>query len=127
MDIKWYVPSIGTPMVTLARYGITLNKAAAEEMQNPAYIRFGYAKNEKMIVIQPLENEQPEAIEFIEKMRKDYVRINRKDLVRFITRYFNLNLEKAIRIPAYWSDDFSALVVDLNQAEVDDGDEDESK
>lgn len=122
MKIDWYTPSLGTPIVTIASYGITFNRSAIKELQEAPYVRFGYAKNEKMIVIQPLEEEEG-GVSFAEKKRDRYIRINNKDLIRFITRYFDLKLDKAIRIPAYWNDDLAALIVDLNKAEIDNDDD----
>lgn len=127
MKIDWYKPSLGTPIVTIASYGITFNKSAIYELQEAPYIRFGYVKEQKLIVIQPLQNEQEEAMSFAERKRDNYIRMNNKDLIRFITRYFDMNLDKAIRIPTFWDEEIEALIVDLNKAEMESDDqEDES-
>lgn len=119
MDIKWYQPSLGVPTVTIASYGISFNKAAIAELNDSPYIRLGYVKKERLIVVQALDEKQEEALTFSERKRDGYIRINNKDLVKFITRYFDINLERAIRIDAFWDDELNVLIIDLNKAETD--------
>jgi hypothetical protein len=69
-------------------------------------------------MVQPLEENQAGAVPFAEKRRDEYVRIQSRDFVRFITRHFDINLEKSFRIPAYWDEVYEILVIGLQKAEV---------
>lgn len=118
MQISWYDPSVGTPTVTVASYGLTFNEAATNELRNAPYVRLGYVKDKNWIVVQPLEENQVAALAFFERKRDKYVRLQSRDFMRFITRHYDLNLEKSVRIPAYWDEENNVLVVDLQKAEV---------
>lgn len=124
MEISWYDPSVGTPIVTVASYGLTFNEGAINELKNPKYVRLGYVKEENCIVVQPLENNETGAIAFAEKRRDKYIRIQNRDFIRFVTRHFDMNLEKSVRIPVYWDVNNGFLIVDIQKAEI--GFEDET-
>ncbi|MDQ0191262.1 hypothetical protein JI721_12110 [Alicyclobacillus cycloheptanicus] len=125
MNIDWYNPSVGTPIVTIASYGLTFNKAAISELKDPPYIRVGYVRDRNFIVVQPVQTDEPDSMLFSERKRNDYIRVNSKDFIKFIARYCDLQLDKSVRIPAYWDDESSVLVVDLNKADMDSEEEDE--
>lgn len=126
MKIDWYSPSVGTPIVTIASYGLTFNKAAINELGDTPFIRLGYVRDRNFIVVQPVPTEEPDAIAFAERRRNDYIRVNSKDFIKFISRYCDLQLEKSIRIPAYWDDELGLLVVDLNKADADSEENDDA-
>ncbi len=127
--IEWYSPSLGTPIVSLAEYGITFNKAAIAALNNASYIRIGFDRVRKLIVVQGLmesENQSgQDLIPFIERERNGFIRINNRDFVRFILRYCpEIKLDKAKRFLGRVEGEF--FVVDLNTpADSDDPDIDE--
>lgn len=118
MEISWYDPSVGTPIVTVATYGLTFNEGAINELKNPNYVRLGYVKEENCIVVQPLKEKETGAISFAEKRRNKYIRIQNRDFIRFVTRHFDVDLEKSVRIPVYWDENNGVLLVDLQKAEI---------
>lgn len=119
LEISWYNPNVGTPIVTVAVYGLTFNEAAINEINNPPFVRIGYVKDKRWIVIQPLQSEEEDAFSFNSKKRDRYIRVQSRDFIRFVILHHELNLERAVRIPALWSSDLGMLVVDLTKAEVD--------
>ncbi|MCI1859852.1 MAG: hypothetical protein LKI80_17165 [Sporolactobacillus sp.] len=117
MDIKveWYSPNVGTPIVTLAEYGIVFNKAAIISLNSPYAIKLGFDKENKYIVVAGVSEEEfsEDAIAFMSKEKNGYIRINNKDFIRFVLRYCpEIKLDKARRFLSIKEDDF--LVVDLN-------------
>jgi hypothetical protein len=41
VKIYWYDPSVGTPIGTIASYGLTFNEAAIDELKNANYMKLG--------------------------------------------------------------------------------------
>lgn len=118
-DFKWFSPKLGTPIVSVAEYGITFNKAAAEEMGNPERIQLGFNTEMKLIGVKPLkeydEELEKESFSFAEKERKGFIRINNKDFIRFISRYCpEINFSKAVRCLATMDEEQNVLIVDLS-------------
>lgn len=117
-NFKWYKPSVGTPIVSVADYGITFNKAAAEEMGNPERIQIGFDENLKLIGVKPVHNadeEDKDSLPFAGRERNGFTRVNSKDFIRFITRFCpELKFDRAIRCLARWDEQSRILIVDLN-------------
>ncbi|MEW6573751.1 MAG: hypothetical protein AB1374_08985 [Bacillota bacterium] len=115
-EIEWYNPEVGTPIVSLAEYGLVFNKAASELLGNPNKIKLGFDKKNLIIAVASADNDDSSALQFYGKERKGFTRINCKDFVRFITRYFpDINLVKAIRFLARMDKEEGILVVDLKK------------
>lgn len=113
--VEWFSPSLGTPIVSLAEYGITFNRAAITALNNAYAVRIGFDRENKFIIVQSVERENagPDIIVFGEKERKGFVRINNKDLVRFVLRCCpEIKLDKAVRFLGRVEGDL--FVVDLN-------------
>lgn len=116
MAIEWFNPSLGTPTVTIAEYGVGFNKAAIEALGNPKKIKMGFDKEDKVVVVIPTQEDDASAITFASKERNGYIRISSKDFARFILRYLpDLKLNKAIRCLARIDDGSGALHADLKQ------------
>lgn len=116
-NFKWYRPSIGTPIVSLAEYGITFNRAAAEEMSLPEKIQLGFDEDLKIIGVRPIHNWQEDdkdLLQFAGKERVGFTRINNKDFIRFISRFCpEMKFERASRYLAKWDENLGVLIVDL--------------
>jgi hypothetical protein len=118
MTIEWFDPKIGVPIITIAEYGVTFNKAAIEAMGNPERVKLGFDKQYKKMCIMPVEDEDERAFAFADKERDGYVRINNKDFVRFVLRYFpELTLDKSIRCVAIWDAEKRLLFADVANIE----------
>ncbi|MGG0939853.1 hypothetical protein ABHN11_28000 [Brevibacillus centrosporus] len=114
-NVEWFSPSIGTPIISLAEYGIVFNKAAITVLNNAHSIRIGFDRDQKLIIVQGLKEEQSsdDTIAFAERERNGFIRINNKDFVRFILRYCpEIKLDRAKRFLGRVEGEF--LVVDLN-------------
>ncbi|WP_237718784.1 hypothetical protein, partial [Alkalibacillus haloalkaliphilus] len=99
-NVEWYSPNLGTPIVSIAEYGIVFNKASIVALGSPYAIKLGFDKEKKCIVVLGVnESEYTEdAIVFKDKEKSGFIRINNKDFIRFILRYCpELRLDKAKR------------------------------
>jgi hypothetical protein len=120
--ILWFDPEIGTPMVSMAEYGLTFNRAAVEVLGKPWKIMLGFDKANKNIVVKPIrrEHEDPEVpsrgLAFAERERDGYIRISSKDFVRFVARFCpELNLSRTVRYLAVWDEDIDLMTIDMNR------------
>ncbi|MDI6711020.1 MAG: hypothetical protein QME76_10145 [Bacillota bacterium] len=132
--IEWYVPSLGTPTVALAEYGLNLNLGAYSALGEPPGVRLGLDRTQKYILIQPLMGTENEIKKdgLPVRVRAGNIRVNGRDFVRFVQRYFPelRPSSRAVRYLAWWSDEDGFLVVDLNQpveSGRQDGDDDENE
>ena len=118
MDIKWYAPSARPSLVTIASYGITVNKEANELLGNPPYVKFGFIEKNNVLVIKPFLSDEDDAIKVVESTQSDQRRVNKKDLINNIKQVFQIDLERAIRVPCDWSQKYEALFLNLNNGEL---------
>lgn len=121
-SILWYNPDVGTPMISMAEYGLTFNRAAVEALGRPRKVRLGFDNVGKRIVVQPIhsvaddDETGPQGLPFAERQRAGYVRISSKDFIRFVARYCkDLDLSKTVRYAAIWDDEEGMLEVDLSR------------
>ncbi|RJX18314.1 MAG: hypothetical protein C4575_10855 [Desulforudis sp.] len=120
MNIEWYIPSLGTPIVAVAEYGLNLNQAAYTELGEPTGIRLGFDRIGKKVIIKPLKGteqdlERENGLPI--RARVGNIRVNARDFVRFIRRYYP-DLQpssRATRYLALWDEENGYLVVDLQQ------------
>lgn len=118
INFKWYKPSIGTPIISIAEYGITFNKAAAEEMNNPPRIQLGFDEFNLLIGVKPVhiveEDSDKTSLIFAERERNGFIRVNNKDFIRFISRYCpDIKFDRAVRCLGKWDEDLQVLIIDL--------------
>lgn len=114
-NVEWFSPNLGTPIVSLAEYGIVFNKASIVAIGSPHSIKLGFDRENKYIVVVGVTESEAtdESIIFGSKERNGYIRINNKDFVRFVLRYCpEIKLEKAKRFLSRKEGEF--LIVDLN-------------
>lgn len=118
-DFEYFNPNLGSITVSIAEYGLTFSRAAVEVLGKPEFVLLAFDKNKKVIGIIPVSNETQNKIEFISKQKNGYVRINTKDFIRFLMRYFpdnpNMFSSKSIRYLTYFDDEANALIVDLTK------------
>ncbi len=120
--VLWFNPEIGTPMISMAEYGVTFNRAAVEILGRPWKIMLGFDRTNKHILVKPISMEckdpevQSKGLPFAERERDGYVRISSKDFVRFVARYCpELNLSKTVRYLAIWDEGSGLMEVDINR------------
>ncbi|WP_419954758.1 hypothetical protein ACN6MT_03085 [Neobacillus niacini] len=114
-NVEWYQPTLGTPIVSLAEYGVVFNKAAIYALNNSHSIRIGFDRERRCIIVQgvSITEATDDTILFAEKERNGFIRINNKDFIRFILRYCpEIKLEKAKRFLSRLEGQY--LIVDLN-------------
>ena len=117
-EFEWFDPQIGTPMVSVAGYGLTFNRAAVELLSRPAKVALGFSKTRKAIAVKPLADEEDDVgahgLEFNRRERNGYVRISSKDFVRFVARYCpDVDFSRTVRYLAYWDEKAGVMLVDL--------------
>lgn len=131
-DFEWFDPQIGTPMVSVAGYGLTFNKAAVELLSRPAKVALGFSKTRKAIAVKPVADEDDDigthGIEFNRRERNGYVRISSKDFIRFVARYCpDVDFSRTVRYLAYWDEKARAMLVDLEHPVDTNGDDEQAK
>ncbi|NLD46584.1 MAG: hypothetical protein GX660_05220 [Clostridiaceae bacterium] len=129
-EFEFFNPTLGPLSVSIAQYGLTFSRAAVEQLGKPEYIKLGFDKNNLIVGVAAAEKEDTQAIPFMAKEKNGYVRINSKDFIRFLMRYFPEDYEqrfseKSIRYLTYWDESFKMLIVDL-KVRLDKNDEAES-
>lgn len=116
-NFRWYKPGIGTPIVSIADYGITFNKAATEEMGNPQRIQIGFDEHQKIIGVRPIYiyEDDKDSLPFAGRERNGFTRVNSKDFIRFIARYCpEIKFDRAVRCLSRWDENAGILLIDLN-------------
>lgn len=118
-EFDFFDPSLGSVTVSVAEYGLTFSRAAVEVLGRPNYIMLAYDKNKCVIGVVPVEKSETRKIEFISKVKNGYVRINTKDFIRFLMKYYPDDAQmfgsKATRYFSYWDENNKALIVDLKR------------
>jgi len=117
MKYKWYSPTTGAPIVSLAEYGITFNIGAIEIMGKPDYVMLGYDEEENLIGVKPCNENEKNRIEFYKKIRNKYIRLANKDFIRFLKSNINKDIKieaKAKRYVAKWDKVEKILYINLN-------------
>jgi hypothetical protein len=105
--------------VSIAEYGLTFSKAAVEVMGRPQYVMLAYDKTKRIVGVMPVSENESKKIEFISKIKNGYVRINTKDFVRFLMKFYPDNPQmfgsKATRYFSYWDEEQGMLIIDLKR------------
>lgn len=117
-EYEVFDPRKAVIIVSMANYGLTFSQAAVETLGNPGHIILGFDKRNLVIVVKPVDESEARRIPFIEKKKNGCVRINSKEFVRMLTKYFpdeKKITSKAIRYLSYWRRDLAALIIDLKQ------------
>lgn len=114
VDIIWFQPSRGANIVTVTEQGLSFNKAAAESMGMPQYVRLGFMPAARCVVVQPVER-QDDAFPFASRLRGGAVKVNSRDFVRELRSHFKLDLTAARRYLARWDAERGVLIVDLSE------------
>jgi len=114
MHVIWFQPSRGASVVTITEHGLSFNKAAAESLGMPQYVRLGFVPEERYVVVQPTDR-QDDAFPFASRLRAGSVKVNSRDFVRQLRSYVKLDLTVARRYLARWDAEDGVLIVDLNE------------
>lgn len=127
-EFEWYDPNLGAPIVSLAEYGLTFNRAAVEMLSKAAKVMLGFDRRHKVIAVKPISEHDAEnadrAIDFANRERNGYVRISSRDFIRFVARYCpEIDVKHTVRYPAIWDETNAAMLIDLNRPIATMGDE----
>lgn len=114
MDVVWYQPSRGACIVSITKQGLGFNKAAAEAMGMPEYIKLGYVPEQKYIVAKPVDGPE-EAFRFAPRLRAGWIKVNNRGFVREVLGNLKIDLDRARRYLARWDAGEGVLVIDLNE------------
>ncbi len=115
-DFEWYNPSIGTPMISLAGYGITFSRSAVNTMRTPAYVKLGFDKQRKLVGIMVCGKEDKNKFEFANREKNNNVRINSRDFIRLISSYMPdliPNDNTTVRFTGVWDEKEGIMTIDL--------------
>jgi hypothetical protein len=118
IEYEIFDPRKAAIIVSVANYGLTFSQAAVEILGQPNHIILGFDKKNLAIVVKPVDESETRKIPFIEKKKNGCVRINSKEFVRSLTKYFPEDRKftsRAIRYLSYWRRDIGVLVIDLKQ------------
>lgn len=118
MAFEWYNPSTGSPIVSLAKYGLTFSAGAIELLGEAEYIMLGFDAENRIVAVKPCSENEERKLEFAKRIRNGNVRINSKDFIRFIESKmpddFRVN-DTATKYVAKWNKEQQALCVYLDQ------------
>lgn len=116
MEIIWFDPNIGTPIVSVANYGITFSKSAVLTMGRPKYVKLGFDPNTKSIAAMVCGEGDDLKIPFIEKERNGYVRVNSKDFIRSVASKIDYQFDSnAIRFVGDWNEESKMMIINLSK------------
>lgn len=115
MRVIWYQPSRGASIVTITEQGLSFNKAAAESLGMPQYVRLGFVPEERYVVVQPTDSPE-DAFPFASRLRAGSVKVNNRDFIRQLRSYVKLDFSVTRRCLARWNADEGVLIVDLNES-----------
>ncbi|MGE5553229.1 MAG: hypothetical protein ACM3XZ_04820 [Betaproteobacteria bacterium] len=113
-EIEWFDPSLGAPIVSVAGYGLTFNKAAVEILRGAPKVMLGFDRQRQRIVVKPVPEDEEKGFCFTP--RQGYVRIASRDFVRFVARYCScIRPDVTTRFLAVWNDESSLMEIDLTK------------
>lgn len=127
MNFEWFDSSIGTPIISIASYGLTFSRGAVQKMGTPEYVMLGFDKNSEIVGIQVCDGNEKRKVEFASKERGGNVRINSKSFIRFIFSYIdneNLIQNRATRFIGKWDSEQKLMTIDLKKPLDTDDEED---
>lgn len=127
--IQWFDPSLGTPVVTVSKTGLTFNPAAVALLDSPAFVEVGVDPKAKALVVRPVQRQPAgeddtapssgteRALPFRRPASgKPRVRVTSRDLIRFIEASIpDFTVSGTERYLARFESDAGYLVVDLKQ------------
>jgi hypothetical protein len=129
--VQWFDPSLGTPIVSVSKTGLTFNRAAVVLLNRPAFVEVGVDSRDKCLVVRgvnaggdagtgPQPGEDDRARRALPFWRSDsptpFVRVSNKDLIRFIKGAVpEVEIEKATKYLTRLDPERRHLVVDLRQ------------
>lgn len=122
-SVQWFDPSLGTPVVSVSKTGLTFNRAAVALLGNPRYVEVGVDGKARVIVVREAEPEPGRSAEPSRGLTfwrpdsdKPFVRVTSKDLVRFIEASVpDFSPAGATKYLARFEPQNGHLVVDLRQ------------
>jgi len=127
--IQWFDPSLGTPVVSVSKTGLTFNRAAVALLESPPFVEVGVDAKARALVVRPVQRQSageddtapsPETDRALAFRRpgsdKPHVRVTSRDLVRFIEASIpEFTVTGTERYLARFESDAGYLVVDLKQ------------
>ncbi len=122
-SVQWFDPSLGTPVVSVAKTGLTFNRAAVALLGRPRYVEVGVDGKARVIVVRRAEPEAESGaapargLAFCRpELETPFVRVVSKDLLRFIAAAIpDFPLGGATKYLARLEPETGNLVVDLRQ------------
>ena len=118
VNFEWFNPKVGTPIVSLASYGITFSKSAVQLMGTPDYVMLGFNRTGRIVGVKICDKTEERKIPFAEKMRNGYVRLNAKDFIRHIISSTGCEHDFGKEVTRYigtWLQDEKLMLIDLNK------------
>lgn len=114
-NFEWYNPEMGCPKISIASYGITLNKSTVLIMNNPRCVKLGYDKEKNLLCIKICDEKDKDKILIKDTNDNKYKRINSKDFISLL----NMNMcnkfgDKVMKYTGSWDSTEKELIVDLN-------------
>lgn len=114
-NFEWYNPAMGCPKISIANYGITLNKNTVMIMNNPKYVKLGYDKDKNLLCIKICDESDGNKILIKDAENDRYKRINSKDFILILNKYNNnIYNDGTSKYTGSWDSTEKELIVDLN-------------
>ncbi|OPL10410.1 MAG: hypothetical protein AVO34_03470 [Firmicutes bacterium ML8_F2] len=115
MPIEWFDASRPLPSVSIAPYGLTLNKSAAEFLTNAKRVRLGIDASQKKLYIKADANSENGTHALPENLKgRKTVRISCKDFIKYLAIKMNLTIANSEKYMATWDEEEKYIIVDIN-------------
>lgn len=127
-NFEWFDVQVGTPIISVASYGITFSRSAVQKMGTPEYVMLGFDKINKVIGVKICDVNEKMKIPFASKERSGNVRLNNKDFIRFVASNMedaSIFEKNAVRFTGVWNDEQKIMTVDLKRPINSDGSDEE--
>ena len=126
MSFVWASKKPKEGVATLYESNITLNKSASSHFDHAYSVLLGLDVNDKKVAVKPVSKDESQVGGIpAEKRHKitvkpSYARVCNKKFMREIAELVNIDLtdNNSFKFKTNWSQDDSALIIDLNQPEV---------
>ena len=126
MSFVWASKKPKEGVATLYESNITLNKSASSHFDHAYNVLLGLDVNSKRVAVKPISKDESQVGAIpSEKRHKitvkpSYARVCNKKFMREIAQLVKLDLSdnKSFKFKTKWSNEDSALIIDLNQPEA---------
>ena len=122
MDILWFSNNTDS-VVTIYETNLTLNTVASTHFQNSYLTLVGFNKKDNTLIIKSLNKEEAQSGAYKDcelhpiSIKKSYGRINGKNIIRNIQKFFPLNFQEKnlFKFKSSWDEEAKNLIIYMGE------------